>query len=86
LFAKGVAYGVAVIALNSLLLHLTMKYFVSRQKRFVALTFVLFYALRYAVLGGLLYVFLANRWGSPVGLLVGIGVGLVAFLATRKFY
>lgn len=86
MFAKGIAYGVAVIALNSLLLYLTMKYFVARQKRFVALTFVLFYALRYAILGGLIYVFLVNRWGSPVGLLAGIGAGLLIFLLTRKFY
>ena len=86
MFAKGIAYGVAVIALNSLLLYLTVKYFVARQKRFVALTFVLFYALRYAILGGLIYVFLVNRWGSPVGLLAGIGAGLLIFLLTRKFY
>ncbi len=84
MFVKGLIYGILTIALNTLILYLTMKYFVARTKRFTVLTFVVSYVLRYAVLGGLVYVFLTRRWGSPLGLLAGITVGLVGFLVLRR--
>jgi len=84
LFVKGLIYGILTIALNTLILYLTMKYFVARTKRFTILTFVVSYVLRYALLGGLLYVFLTRKWGSPLGLLAGITVGLVGFLVLRR--
>lgn len=84
MFVKGLIYGILTIALNTLILYLTMKYFVARTKRFTILTFVVSYVLRYALLGGLLYVFLTRKWGSPLGLLAGITVGLVGFLVLRR--
>jgi hypothetical protein len=86
LFVKGLIYGVAAIALNAVILSLTMKYFVVKARKFKALTFFLFYLLRYAILGALVYVFLTQKWGSPIGLLVGITVGLFAFMVVRKLH
>jgi hypothetical protein len=84
LFLKGLIYGLAVIGLNTLVLSLTMKYFVARAARFKALTFFLFYVLRYAILGALIYLLLTQKWGSPIGLLAGITLGLVGFMAFRR--
>ncbi|MFZ1946492.1 MAG: ATP synthase subunit I [bacterium] len=86
MFIKGLIYGILVIALNALLLYLTIRHFLRSLKKFTALAFFLFYLLRYAVLGLLVYLFLVNRWGSPLGLLVGITVGLIAFVALRRRY
>jgi hypothetical protein len=84
--AKGLIWGVLIGALNFLVLFLTTRYFVSRVKKLATLTFVVFYLLRYAMLGGLVYLFLERGWGSPLGLLGGITIGLVAFLMLRKMY
>jgi hypothetical protein len=86
LLAKGLIYGVLIGALNFLILYFTMRHFVARAKRFATLTFVLFYILRYAILGTLVYIFLEHRWGSPLGLLAGISIGLLAFLVLRRMY
>jgi hypothetical protein len=84
LFIKGLIYGMAIIALNTLVLHLTMKRFVTGAVRLRAVTFFLLYLVRYAVLGALIFVFLTRKWGSPVGLLAGVTVGLVGFMVLRK--
>lgn len=87
MFAKGLIYGVLISVLNSVLLYLTMKYVVLKTKKLVSLTFFLFFLLRYAILGTLIYVFLKSGWGSPVGLLAGISIGLIVFtLLRRKYY
>ena len=85
MFIKGLIYGAAAIALNTVLLSLTMKYFVGKTGRFKTLTFLLLYVLRYAILGALVYLFLTQKWGSPIGLLVGVTVGLFAFMVLRRF-
>jgi len=77
-------YGVMVIGLNTLMLHLTMRYFVIHITKFSTFNFVLLYVLRYVVLGVLIYLFLTRDWGSPLGLIVGITVGLVVFLVMRR--
>ena len=84
MFAKGLIYGVMVIGLNTLVLHLTMRYFVIHITKFSTFNFVVLYVLRYLVLGLLVYLFLTRGWGSPLGLVVGITVGLVLFLAMRR--
>jgi hypothetical protein len=86
LFIKGLIYGLLVIALNAFLLYLTIRHFLRSIKKFTTLAFFLLYLLRYAVLGVLVWVFLVNRWGSPLGLLAGITVGLVVFVALRRRY
>jgi hypothetical protein len=78
-------YGVLAVGLNTLLLHLTMRHFVEKAKKFRLATFLVFFAVRYAVLGALIYVFLTREWGSPIGLLAGITVGLLAFMVVRRF-
>ena len=84
MLAKGLIYGVMVIGLNTLMLHLTMRYFVIHITKFSTFNFVLLYVLRYVVLGVLIYLFLTRDWGSPLGLIVGITVGLVVFLVMRR--
>ena len=84
MLAKGLIYGVMVIGLNTLMLHLTMRYFVIHITKFSTFNFVLLYVLRYVVLGVLIYLFLTRGWGSPLGLIIGITVGLVVFLVMRR--
>lgn len=86
MFAKGLIYGLVIIALNFLILFLTIKYFLTKTKKFVSFTFFLFYLLRYAILGVLVYAFLKHRWGSPLGLLAGISIGLLVFMILRRTY
>jgi hypothetical protein len=78
-------YGVLAVGLNTLLLQLTMTHFVEKAKKFRLGTFLVFFVLRYALLGALVYVFLTRQWGSPIGLLAGITVGLLAFMVVRRF-
>ena len=84
LFARGLIFGIMVIGFNTLMLHLTMRYFLINITKFSTLSFVLLYVLRYAILGILVYLFLTRDWGSPLGLIVGITVGLVVFLVVRR--
>jgi hypothetical protein len=83
LFAKGLVYGTLVGCLNMLLLYLILKHMVAKTKRFAAFAFVLSFVVRYAILGALVYVFLRFGWGSPLGLLVGLSVGLVISVVWR---
>lgn len=86
MFAKGLIYGVLAVALNTLLLHLTMKHFVERAGKFRLATFLVFFVLRYLVLGVLVWIFLVRQWGSPIGLLAGITAGLLGFMIVRRFF
>ena len=84
MFAKGLIYGLGIIALNFLIFFLTMKYFLTKTKKFAGFTFFLFYLLRYTILGVFVYAFLKYRWGSPLGLLAGISIGLLVFMILRR--
>jgi ATP synthase I chain len=83
LFAKGLIYGAVVGCLNLLLLYLILKHMVAKTKRFAAFAFFVSFVVRYGILGGLVYAFLRYRWGSPLGLLVGLAVGLVISVVWR---
>ena len=84
MFVKGLICGVLASALNFLVLYFTMKYFVSKSKKLARFTFAIFYVLRYGGFGALIYVFLKYKWGSPLGLLAGISIGLVLFVILRR--
>ena len=84
MFVKGLICGVLASTLNFLVLYFTMKYFVSKYKKLARFTFVIVYVLRYGIFGALIYAFLKYKWGSPLGLLAGISIGLVLFVILRR--
>jgi hypothetical protein len=86
LIARGLIYGVLAGAMKFSVPYLTARYFVARAKELATSTIILFYVLRYVILGAFVYAFLTHRWGSPLRLLAGISMGLVAFLVLRRMY
>jgi len=83
LFAKGLIYGALVGCLNLFLLYFVLKHMTIKTRRFAAFAFLLSFAVRYVILGALVYIFLKFGWGSSLGLLVGLSVGLVISVVWR---
>jgi hypothetical protein len=80
LFAKGLACGLLATGGNFALLYWATRAMLRKQSRAAQILIPLTYVARYAVLGGIVFLFLRFRLGSIWGLLVGVTIGIAGFL------
>jgi hypothetical protein len=80
LFAKGLACGLLATGGNFALLYWATRAMLRKQSRAAQILIPLMYIARYAVLGGIVFLFLRFRLGSVLGLLVGVTIGIAGFL------
>ena len=86
MFVKGLAYGLAATALNFTLLWLAVRQIVGRRPGWARVVMSVAYVVRYAIFAGLLILFLRFRFGSTIGLLVGVTLGIGGFLVWQGVY
>ncbi len=80
MFLKGLACGLLATAGNFALLYWVTRSMLRRQSRTAQVFMPFTYLVRYAVLGGIIYLFLRYRFGSIWGLLTGVTLGIAGFL------
>ena len=80
MFLKGLACGLLATAGNFALLYWATRGMLRKQSRAAQVIIPLTYLARYAVLGGIVYLFLRFRLGSTWGLLTGVTLGIAGFL------
>ena len=80
MFLKGLACGLLATAGNFALLYWATRGMLRKQSRAAQFLIPLTYLARYAVLGGVIFLFLRFRFGSIWGLLTGVTIGIAGFL------
>ncbi len=85
-FIIGVVCGLIAVGVNFLLLVFGVRWIMRRQSIAARWLTSVAYVVRYLVFGGLIYLFLKLRLGTVWGLLVGVTVGIAAFLIWQGAY
>jgi hypothetical protein len=80
LFLRGLACGLLATGGNFALLYWATRGMLRKQSRAAQILIPIMYIARYAVLGGIVFLFLRFRLGSVWGLLAGVTIGIAGFL------
>jgi hypothetical protein len=86
MLVKGIVFGLLAAAVNFALFYLGMRWVLRSKSGAVGILAPLVTGLRYVVFAAIIYLFLKLGLGEVWGLLIGVTVGIAAYMIWQAFY